>query len=185
LALAALLVSGTASAQAEARLQSCAVCHGADGNSSVDGVPSLAGQPKVFLENQLVLIREGLRGTELMQKLVQGIPDREIVAIATYYARQTLRPAPPAQNRALAERGRTIASERRCDSCHLPGYPGRDQIPRLAGQREDYLYVSMRSFRDDPRPGGDTIMNAELRGLADADLRALAHYLANLTGDRQ
>lgn len=143
------------------------------------GVPSLAGQPRIFLENQLVLIREGLRGTELMQKLMQGVSDREIVAISTHYAKQVPHPAPPPPDPALARRGREIAGAHRCGTCHLSDYRGQQQIPRLAGQREDYLYDSMLSFRDNPRPGGDTIMSAALYGLKDDELRAMAHFLAH------
>ena len=54
--LTALFVS-VASAQVEERVKACAACHGADGNSTLAGTPSLAGQPKVFLENYLVLTR--------------------------------------------------------------------------------------------------------------------------------
>jgi cytochrome c553 len=36
----------------------------------------------------------------------------------------------------------------RCNNCHLPDCSGREQIPRLAGQREEYLLDSMRYFRD-------------------------------------
>ena len=68
-ALAALAVAGAAfaaqaqnlSAELQGRLQACAACHGAGGQSVLPNIPSLAGQPRVFLENQLVVIREGLR----------------------------------------------------------------------------------------------------------------------------
>jgi cytochrome c553 len=36
----------------------------------------------------------------------------------------------------------------------------------------------MRKFRDAPPPGSDTIMSATLYGVSDADIRALAHFLA-------
>ena len=48
-------------AEGQERLQLCAACHGADGNSTTVGVPSIAGQPKLFIETQLVLIREEIR----------------------------------------------------------------------------------------------------------------------------
>ena len=37
------------------RIQLCAACHGGDGNSTNAQIPSIAGQPKLFLENQLIL----------------------------------------------------------------------------------------------------------------------------------
>lgn len=57
---------------------------------------------------------------------------------------------------------------------------GRDQVPRLAGQREYYLLATMRMFRTGVTPGRDTIMSAALHGLADDDLADLAHYFATL-----
>ena len=67
-----------------------------------------------------------------------------------------------------------------CGTCHLPDYRGQQQVPRLAGQRLDYLLSAMQQFRDKPGPGRDTIMAATLRGLADAQLNQLAHYLSSL-----
>ncbi len=81
---------------------------------------------------------------------------------------------------ALARQGLAFAQKHHCGSCHLPDYRGRQQIPRLAGQREEYLVESMLAYRDNRRTGGDTIMAAALYGASDADIRALAHYLARL-----
>ncbi len=52
-------------------------------------VPSVAGQPKVFLANKLVLIREGLREIPKMKGLLDGVSDADIVALATYFSAQT------------------------------------------------------------------------------------------------
>ena len=53
-------------------------------------------------------------------------------------------------------------------------------MPRLAGQREEFLLEAMLAYRENRRPGGDTIMAASLHGIAEADLKALAHYLSRL-----
>lgn len=157
----------------------CGSCHGADGVSAIPGTPSLAGQQKIFLENQLVLIREGLRGTELMQKLLKGVSDKEIVAIAAHYSALPGRAvAAEKTDKAAAERGRQAAEKLKCGICHLADYRGQQQVPRIAGQREEYLLESMRAYRDKPKPGTDTAMSAALHGVSDADLRALAHFLA-------
>jgi cytochrome c553 len=162
------------------RVQACGGCHGADGNSQVAGVPSLAGQPKLFIENQLVLTREGLRGGEVMQSLMKGVPDRDIVALAKHYASLPARNGSGKPDPALAKRGAQAAAKLRCGICHLPDYRGREQMPRLAAQREEYLRDSMLSFRDQPRKGGDTIMSAALYGVSNDDIHAMAHYLAHL-----
>ena len=161
------------------RAKVCGTCHGTDGISATAGVPSLAGQQKVFLENQLVLIREGLRGTEVMQKLMHGVSDRDIVAIAAHYSKAAPRPVAVGKaDPALVKRAQELSAKLRCGECHLPDYRGQNQVPRIAGQREEYLFESMKAFRDQPKPGTDTIMSAAVHGVGDADLKALAHFLA-------
>jgi len=176
--LAALLVSAAA---AQDRLPLCAACHGADGNSEMPGVPSIAGQPQLFLETQLVLFREELRRSPQMQPAVNGLTDKEIVRLAAHYAALPARPVtsePP--DPARAKQGSALAQKLHCGSCHLSDFRGQKQMPRLAGQREDYLDESMRAYRDNRRPGGDTIMAAALYGVSDADIAAMAHYLSRL-----
>ncbi len=180
--LAALFVSVAA---AQDRLQLCAACHGADGNSAIPGIPSIAGQPKLFLETQLVLFREEVRVLPLMQPpakgVVKGLSDREITRLAEHYAALPPRSAGnDPVDATQVQRAMALVQKLHCGSCHLPDFRGREQIPRLAGQREDYLTDSMLGYRDNPRGGGDTIMAAALYGLSDADIRALAHYLSRL-----
>ena len=82
--LAALLFSAPVAAQLAER---CASCHGPGGNSVTPGIPSIAAQPKVFLENLLILMREGVRGSAAMQQQMKGVSDREIIALATHFAK--------------------------------------------------------------------------------------------------
>lgn len=142
--------------------------------------PSLAAQPKVFLEHQLIVIREGLRVIPAMTGLLNGVSDPEITALAQHFAAQPLRPQPGPRNEAQFEAGRLLADKMHCASCHLSGYEGREQMPRLAGQREDYLVHSMRDFVSGKAVGRDTIMASALYGVSDQDIRNLAHYLAHL-----
>jgi cytochrome c553 len=176
--LTALFVSAAA---AQDRLALCDACHGAGGVSQTAGTPSIAGQPKLFLETQLVLFREEIRKSPVMQPAVAGLTDKEIVRLADHYAAQPARPvADGSADAALAKQGLAFAQKNHCASCHLPDYRGQKQVPRLAGQREEYLVESMLAYRDNRRTGGDTIMAAALYGASDADIRALAHYLARL-----
>jgi cytochrome c553 len=160
------------------RLAQCAACHGADGNSQIKDFPSLAGQPRVFLENQLVMIREGMRDIPAMKGSLDGVSDADITALAQHYASLPVKSTSGPQNTAWLERGRQLASDMRCGICHLPNYQGREQMPRLAGQREDYLLHSMRQFRSNQAVGRDTLMAAALYGVSDQDLQAMAHFLA-------
>ncbi len=78
-------------------------------------------------------------------------------------------------------RGRVLARAGRCDQCHLPDFSGRAQMPRLAGQREDYLTAALTAYRDEERGGADTTMIDVMHDTSDADIRALAHFLSRQT----
>jgi cytochrome c553 len=161
------------------KLQLCAACHGADGNSVNPQVPSIAGQPKLFIENQLILFREELRRSDQMLPVVKGLKDPEIIKLAEHFSKVPAKSMEtgPGDN-ALLKRGSQRAKELRCGVCHLSDFSGQNQIPRLAGQREAYLESEMLAYRDGKRTGGDTIMAAALYGVSDADIKSLAHYLS-------
>ena len=181
-ASALLALAGGVAAAADppaALLAACAACHGPGGNAVIAEHPSIAGQPKVFIENQLVLIREGLRDVPSMKAVVGGLSDEQIIALAVHYAAQPVTPRPGPVDAARVAQGAEVSRRMLCGTCHLPDYRGQDQVPRLAGQNEPYLYQVMRQFRDRPAPGRDTMMSVSLQGLSDAELARLAHYLAS------
>lgn len=162
------------------RLATCAACHGEGGNSEMENVPSLAGQPPLFLTNQLILMRERLRRVEAMEPFVKGLKDDEIVALAEHYAKLEPEPGREAVDAALVPRGAALAQQLRCASCHQASFAGQEQIPRLVPQRIDYLVKSLTEYRDGKRYGVDTSMNGVLYQVSDRDIRALAHYLGSL-----
>ena len=57
------------------KIQLCSACHGEDGNSKIEKIPSLAGQPAFFILNQLFLMREGVRKVEAMAPIVKDLKD--------------------------------------------------------------------------------------------------------------
>lgn len=179
---AAIVFCGTAFAEdvpLSERIQQCKACHGEDGNSRIEKIPSLAGQPEFFLLNQLILMREGVRQIEAMAPFVKGLTDKDATALAKHFAALAPKRTDEAVDPALVKRGAEIAVQRRCASCHLPSLAGQDQMPRLAGQRVDYMIEALKAYRDDKRTGADTAMTAVIYGLSDADLAALAHYSAS------
>lgn len=174
---AALFFSGWVFSQE--RIQLCAACHGDGGNSTTAGTPSIAGQPKLFIENQLVLFREELRKSDQMAPVMRGIKDPEIIKLAEHFSKLPAKSmASGPANAALMKQGMERAKALRCGICHLADFRGQNQIPRLAGQREEYLAAELFAYRDGKRSGGDTVMGEALRGVGDADLKALAHFLA-------
>ena len=161
------------------RLQTCTACHGEDGNSKMENIPSLAGQPALYVVTQLILMREKVRPVEAMEPFVKDLKDADATALAAHFAKLPPKPSDEKTDPALAKRGGDIAEAKRCGSCHLPALSGQEQIPRVATQRIDYLVKSLKEFRDGTRLGADTNMSVPVAGLSDADLTALAHYAAS------
>ena len=181
LGVAILVPLFSAAQKPPARANMCEACHGPNGNAVLKDMPSIAGQPKVFIENQLVLIREGMRDIPQMKGVLDNVPDTELTELATYYAGLKIAKPPAQKQAALYDKGETLSKDMRCGICHLPTYVGREQMPRLAGQREDYLLYTMRAMKANQAVGRDPIMIASLYGISDEDLKAIAHYLARLS----
>jgi cytochrome c553 len=161
------------------RITQCAGCHGADGNSPLPKIPSLAGQPAFFILNQLFLMREGVRKVEAMAPFVKDLKDSDLDALSAHFSKLPPKASGEPIDLALVKRGTEIAAQKKCVSCHKPNLAGDQQVPRVAKQRVDYLIQAMTDFRDSKREGGDTLMSGAVAGLSDADLVALAHYAAS------
>jgi cytochrome c553 len=76
-----------ADAQAgRAKASACAVCHGQAGISTLPNAPNLAGQPAIYLEEQLRNYRSGKRRHEVMDVIAKPLTDAEIADLAAWYA---------------------------------------------------------------------------------------------------
>jgi cytochrome c553 len=165
----------------EARMAACLACHGPGGESSIPGTPSLGGQPSFFVVTQLFLFREGRRDHAAMTAAARTLTNDDLRAFADAIAKLPP-PRPPASppDTVRFARGRTLAERRPCGVCHNADYSGREQMARLANQREEYLLETMRGFKSGTRIGYGFAMSEALVGLSDEDLRDIAHYLAHL-----
>ena len=167
----------------------CFSCHGKGGTSTVPLTPSLGGQPSFFTVAQLFLFRDGRRSKAPtpMDEFAKKLSDAELQALAAIFEKQKP-PLPPAQapDRARFERGKKLLEGRNCGVCHNPDFSGREQMPRLANQREDYLLKAMRDYQGGRRIGyGSATMPEELAGLTDANLADISHYLAQLPAGKK
>jgi len=160
----------------------CVGCHGENGISQMENIPSLAGQPDQFIQWQLVYFRAGARKNEQMQPIVDQITNEDIRNLGAYFASL----APPKVGKAdddpdLSKKGAQAAVGRRCASCHTDSYAGTKGVARLAGQREDYLLKALRDYKTGQRSGGGQAAMAEVAfPLSEEEIAALAHYLAHL-----
>ncbi|RIK93883.1 MAG: cytochrome C [Burkholderiales bacterium] len=186
LTAAASVPAGAQGEDFAARFAACLACHGENGRSTTALVPSLGGQPAFFAMTQLFLLRDGRRGEPVMIEQARSMTNDDLRAFSAAIAGLPP-PEPPAQapDADRFERGRALATRHRCGVCHNPDFSGREQMPRLANQREDYLLKSMREFASGRRIGYGAAMTQELAGLADEALADLAHFLAHFPDRRR
>src|ERR1700687_3412339 len=89
----------------------CAVCHGENGISQTENIPSLAGQPDQFLQWQLVFFRGGARKNEQMQPIAEQIGNEDVRTLGAYFAALTPPNATATDNNpALSTKGAQAAA---------------------------------------------------------------------------
>jgi cytochrome c553 len=71
-----------------------------------------------------------------------------------------------------------LITQNRCNSCHDLDLTGRDNVPRIAAQREDYLVKTMREYKSNDRRGYDAAMADVLASVSDQQIADLAYYIA-------
>ncbi|MDD1521794.1 MULTISPECIES: c-type cytochrome [Bradyrhizobium] len=158
----------------------CAGCHGENGISQTENIPSLAGQPDQFLQWQLVFFRAGSRKNDQMQPIVEEITNEDIRNFGAYFA--TLTPPKGAEDGDpdLSKKGAQVAAGRRCASCHTDSYAGTKAVARLAGQREEYLVKALHDYKAGQRVGGGVAAMADVAyHMSDEEITAVSHYLAH------
>jgi cytochrome c553 len=175
------LLQPTHAQSLQERQATCLACHGENGQSQKPEVPSLGGQPEYYVTIQLVMFRDKLRIVEIMNQAMAGANDEMVRELASLVAKL---PAPQAvvesPDIARIERAKMLVQKYHCNICHRPDFSGNQNVPRLAGQREDYLVRTLRAYKDNSRRGYDASM-AEIVGLVtDTEILDLSYFLARL-----
>jgi cytochrome c553 len=95
-----LLACATATAQADAQAgraksKMCVVCHGEFGVSLLPNAPNLAGQPEMYLAEQLKAYRSGKRANEIMSLIAKPLTDAEVADLSAWFASIAIEAKPP------------------------------------------------------------------------------------------
>ena len=168
-------------AAGKAKAELCVGCHGENGISQLENIPSLAAQPDLFIQWQLVFFRAGTRKNEQMQPVIEQLNNEDIRNLGAYFASLAPPKAPPDDNPDMSKKGAQAAAGRRCASCHTDSYAGTKAVARVAGQRQDYLLKALQDYKSGVRSGGGQAAMADVAfPLHEEEIEALAHYLAHL-----
>jgi cytochrome c553 len=163
------------------RQAACLSCHGENGQSQNPEVPSLGGQPEYYVTIQLVMFRDKLRAVDIMNQVMTDASDDAVRELASFVSR--LPPPEPVldtSDSARMERAKELARQNHCGVCHKPDFSGGQNVPRLAGQREDYLVKALRGYKDNSRRGYDASMADVIEPLTDEQMLDMAYYLARV-----
>jgi len=181
-ALALVVTAFSARAETiEERAAPCLACHGEHGQSETENTPSLGAQQAPYSLIQLFMFREKLRTFEPMNDMAKAFTDDDLRAFSDFLA--TLpKPAPPADagDPVRLQRAEALAQQHRCNSCHNADFSGRDNVPRIANQREDYLAKTMLEYKDNSRHGYDATMADVMQPVTAEQIADLAYFLARV-----
>ena len=192
LTMAALLLGTSASgwAQAdEARARKivsgvCFVCHGAEGESSSEVFPRLAGQHWEYTAKQLENFKSGKRKSTAMAEMVSKLTPDEMVALGKYFEKQTPAVEPPkdsglaAVGRYIYHNGNKYSGLAACASCHGPEAKGTSALPRLAGQFASYTETQLKQFNQRERTNDNAVMHTIASRMTALEMAAVAEYLS-------
>ena len=182
---AAAAVASSNALYAERFRNVCAACHGADGRSEIAGTPVLAGQYSLYTITQLFLFREGRRTNEAMVALAKPMTDADLRGFSDFIGTLAPVPAPaPAAppDAARMSKGQALAQQHKCVFCHGSALDGGQGVPRIGGQKEEYLRVTLHGFKSGERPGYTRAMSEALSQVPVEELDLLAYYVANFIG---
>lgn len=159
----------------------CNGCHGTDGASQGDSIPSIAGMNAEYMAKVMVQFKEGRRSATIMNRIAKGYRDYELRKIARYFAAKEWRSVRPTQQEELVTRGHRL-HEKYCTECHEDSgrYQDKD-VPRIAGQRHDYLKTQLALYHAGeeqlPQPSE---MADKLSEIAKDDLSALSAFYSTV-----
>ena len=160
--------------------EACAACHGIDGNSPAGMFPNLAGQNARYLYLQLKDFKEGRRKDPAMSPMVAGLEKKDMLALAQYFSEQKLKPIKFVADNAKAAAGKKVADDALCPMCHLGGFAGQNEVPRVAGQNFEYIVKQLADFKARRRTNDASSMTSVANTLNAQDIENLAHYLVGL-----
>jgi len=169
-----------AAAAPPAKAALCVACHGDNGNSTIPLNPILAGQTARYIYLELKDFKEGRRHDPQMEPIAQQLDQNDMLTLADYFSKQKLVAANFNADPAKVAAGKKKSEEVLCTMCHLGGFMGQNEIPRVAGQHYEYVKKQLADFKAKRRTNDAGNMTSVASGLSDEDIDDLAQYLATL-----
>jgi len=153
----------------------CQTCHGIDGYAQIPIAPHIGGEPKEYLEAQLMAFKTGTREHEMMSLVSGSLSAQQISDVSAWYAaHRAVARLPDGESEANAPDA--------CVSCH--GADGISQLldaPNLAGEVNIYIDTQLKAFRNGNRK--HEIMSDISADMTDEEIRAVADWYSKIELD--
>jgi sulfide dehydrogenase cytochrome subunit len=153
LGLSAAVVADDDMPTAKMLVDTCAGCHGTNGNSVGPAAPSIAGMDPLVFVDMMVAFAEDDTYSTIMGRIARGYTEEEYEMMGEYLNEQTFEPAKQEFDQALVDKGAEL-HDKFCEKCHINGgkpVPEEEDYYILAGQWTPYLQYAMTDFREDRR----------------------------------
>lgn len=162
----------------------CFVCHGAEGESSSEVFPRLAGQHWEYIAKQLENFKSGKRKSTAMADMVAKLTPDEMVALGHFFEKKSVQAEPPkdaglaAVGQYIYHQGNKYSGLAACASCHGAQAKGTTALPRLAGQYAAYTETQLKQFNQRERTNDNAVMHAIASKMSALEMAAVAEYLS-------
>jgi cytochrome c553 len=178
----------------ETKIAMCIGCHGIKGYQAsfpeVYKVPKISGQSAAYIVSALTAYQKGERKHPTMRSVATSLTAKDMADIAAYYEVHGKDASEVLPEKATEPTGAAAAlvAKGACTSCHganlnkpmVPGYP------KIAGQHKDYLYVALKSYKEDGQSTwgrGNGVMGGIAKQFSLAELKELAAYVSSQQGE--
>ena len=158
-----------------ADLTACIACH----NDKMVANPILDGQHAKYIEKQLLDLKKDLRVHAQMQGIAKTLDDKQIIDLSKAFASKKWANQNPKSNPAVQEEGKNLVRKGNCTRCHGSELEGTYNIPRLAGQRAQYLKTTLLQYKNKERNNFPP-MSSMLNRYSEEEIGVMAEYIAGL-----
>lgn len=156
---------------------SCNNCHGVNGVSAGQSMPSIGGLPEAYLKSIMMEWKSGARYSATMGRLIKGYTEEEISALAAHFSKKPWTPVAQKTDKAMVKKGKGAVDK--CTACHGDTGAGDDETPKLTGQWSQYMELELMKYRDEAVNMPHKKMRTAAQKLDGANVKAAAEFFAS------
>lgn len=163
---------------------SCFLCHGAQGESTSEIFPRLAGQNAAYIAKQLQAFQSGARKSTAMSEMAAKLTPDEMLALGRYYQKMELpreehkEPDLAAVGKYIFHHGNKFSGVPACAGCHGANAEGAENLPRLGRQIASYLEHQLNLFNKRDRTNDNAVMHVVAEKMTAFEMHAVSEYLS-------